>query len=248
MQNEKKVPLFVKVYETIYNRLIEGRYLPGEQLPPESELAEELNVSRGTLRQALLLLQEDGMIMNHQGKGSIVLERSRKLDSGIERLNNPLITYPNVPINQIHTEIQFQIATDKHRKQFGLEPSTLLALIEIIYTTNDTPTGLSQIFMPYDVLSENQVALDDKEAVYLFYNEFITRDKLYSDGEVRFAYARKSTAAMLKIKEGAPMLMMEENIYQANRVVVFQKHFMLPNYYELKLQRYNDRKNQIGSK
>ena len=238
---KKKLPLFVRVYETIYKRLAEGFYRPGEQLPSESELAEELKVSRGTLRQALLLLQEDGMIINHQGKGSFVLEKSLQLDPGVERLNNPLITYANVSVDQVKVEIQFQIATDKHREQFKLEPSALISLIEIIYYSGDTPTGLAQIFIPYEILVENQVVLNDSDAVYEFYNRFITQEKLFADSKVRIAYARKSTAAMLHTKEGVPMIMMEERVYQVNRQVIFQKYFMLPDYYELKLQRYNDR-------
>ena len=238
---KKKLPLFVRVYETIYKRLAEGFYQPGEQLPSESDLAEELKVSRGTLRQALLLLQEDGMIINHQGKGSFVLEKSLQLDPGIERLNNPLITYANVMVDQVKVEIQFQIATDKHREQFKLKPSSLISLIEIIYYSGDTPTGLAQIFIPYEILVENHVELGDNDAVYEFYNRFIIQEKLFADSKVRIAYARKSTAAMLKTKEGVPMIMMEERIYQVNRQVIFQKYFMLPDYYELKLQRYNDR-------
>lgn len=240
-ENEKKLPLFVRVYETIYKRLVDGVYQPGEQLPSESDLSEELKVSRGTLRQALLLLQEDGLIINQQGKGSFVLERGLQLESGIERLNNPLLTYANVTIDRVDVDIQFQVATDKHREQFGLKPSSLVSMIEIIYYSGETPTGIAQIFIPYDVLVENQVTLDDNDAVYKFYNEFICREKLYSDSMLRIAYARKSTAAMLHIKEDVSMIMMEEKVYQENRQVIFQKYFMLPNYYELKLKRYNDR-------
>lgn len=240
------MPLFVTVYETIYNRLLAGDYLPGEQLPGESELAKQLKVSRGTLRQALLLLQEDGMIINRQGKGSFVLEKSRQSGAGIERLNNPLISYSNAPIDQVKVKMQFQAATDKHRERFGLEPSALMVLMEIVYYAEKIPAGLAQVFIPYSILSENQVPLDNEDAVYGFYNKFIRRDKLYSDSKIRLACARTGTAGMLKIKEGEPMMMMEENVYQENRLVIFQKYFMRPNYYELRLQRYNDR--HIGNK
>ena len=56
-----KIPLYVTVYETISEWLKEGKYKPGDKLPGENILAEQLNVSRGTLRQAMLLLQEDGL-------------------------------------------------------------------------------------------------------------------------------------------------------------------------------------------
>lgn len=240
VRKEKKLPLFVTVYGTIYDRIAGGTYQPGSQLPSESDLAEELNVSRGTLRQALLLLQEDGMIINHQGKGNFVMERGLPFEPGVERLNNALIDYSNVKIDRVKTDIQFQVATDKHREQFKLEPSALISLIEVIYYSGQSPTGLAQIFIPYDILVENQVVLSADQAVYEFYNRFICQENLVSDSKIRIAYARKSTAGMLQTKEGVPMIMMEEKIYQAGRQVIFQKNFMLPDYYELTLQRYHD--------
>lgn len=66
-----KIPLYVTVYETISEWLKEGKYKPGDKLPGENILAEQLNVSRGTLRQAMLLLQEDGFIVNQQGRGNM---------------------------------------------------------------------------------------------------------------------------------------------------------------------------------
>ena len=57
-----KIPLYVTVYETISEWLKEGKYKPGDKLPGENILAEQLNVSRGTLRQAMLLLQEDEIL------------------------------------------------------------------------------------------------------------------------------------------------------------------------------------------
>lgn len=56
-----KIPLYVTVYETISQWLKEGKYKPGDKLPGENILSEQLNVSRGTLRQAMLLLQEDAL-------------------------------------------------------------------------------------------------------------------------------------------------------------------------------------------
>ena len=52
--NEKnvKIPLYVTAYETISQWLKEGKYKAGDKLPGENILAEQLAVSRGTLRQA----------------------------------------------------------------------------------------------------------------------------------------------------------------------------------------------------
>lgn len=45
---------------------------PGGRLPPERELCELLGVSRGELRKALAVLEEDGVLWRHVGKGTFV--------------------------------------------------------------------------------------------------------------------------------------------------------------------------------
>jgi GntR family transcriptional repressor for pyruvate dehydrogenase complex len=51
-----------------------GQLLPGDRLPPERELAEQLQVSRASLREALRVLEVAGVIAIRQGGGSSVRE------------------------------------------------------------------------------------------------------------------------------------------------------------------------------
>jgi DNA-binding GntR family transcriptional regulator len=54
-------------------RLITERALtPGSKLPSESNLASELYVSRGTIRNALNLLEQEGKIERTPGRWTIV--------------------------------------------------------------------------------------------------------------------------------------------------------------------------------
>ena len=58
--------------QALQNWLAGGRYRPGDRLPPEQELAVMLGVSRGTLRSALLRLEQSGEIVRRQGSGTFV--------------------------------------------------------------------------------------------------------------------------------------------------------------------------------
>ena len=68
----KKKPLYSAIVDDLQKRIAEGEYQPGENLPTESELCEQYNVSRITVRKALQILSEAGVIETRKGKGSFV--------------------------------------------------------------------------------------------------------------------------------------------------------------------------------
>lgn len=69
----------MKKYQEIYNDLKEkirtNTYPAGASLPTEQQLQEEYGVSRDTVRKALSILTEGGLIQKVQGRGSMVLEQ-----------------------------------------------------------------------------------------------------------------------------------------------------------------------------
>lgn len=67
-------------------RIATGEWQPGQQLPPENVLAAEFGVGRATMRGALLMLTQDGLIHRQQGVGSFVSESSAPMVAGLERL------------------------------------------------------------------------------------------------------------------------------------------------------------------
>jgi GntR family transcriptional repressor for pyruvate dehydrogenase complex len=62
------------IADSIRSRIFDGTYRPGEKLPPERELARQLKVNRGSLREALKKLQHLGLIRIRQGDGTRVLD------------------------------------------------------------------------------------------------------------------------------------------------------------------------------
>lgn len=71
--------LYEQVVEQIKNMIVQGIYKKGDLLPSEKELIEMTGVSRITVREALRLLNEAGVIETHKGKGSFVLVDSSEL-------------------------------------------------------------------------------------------------------------------------------------------------------------------------
>lgn len=66
-----------KVFKYIKTQIIKGHYNPGESLV-ESKLAEELGVSRTPIREAIRLLELEGLVEATPNKGAVVLGVSHK--------------------------------------------------------------------------------------------------------------------------------------------------------------------------
>ena len=80
----KKSRLSDGIAKQIEKAIQEGRFLSGEQLPPERALSEELGVSRPVLREALYILETQGLLEIRHGDGTYVKDLSAEL------LNVPL--------------------------------------------------------------------------------------------------------------------------------------------------------------
>jgi GntR family transcriptional repressor for pyruvate dehydrogenase complex len=65
----------------IQQRIADGTYAAGGLLPSQRELAEELGISRTSLREALSTLQGTGLVSAHPGKGMYVAEASAQAPS-----------------------------------------------------------------------------------------------------------------------------------------------------------------------
>jgi GntR family transcriptional repressor for pyruvate dehydrogenase complex len=74
--------VFEKAVERLARAIALGLLSPGEQLPTERELALQLDISRPTLRQALVVLQQSGYLESRRGRsgGTWVVDRSASAD------------------------------------------------------------------------------------------------------------------------------------------------------------------------
>lgn len=68
------MPLYQRIFGILNQRIQNGTYEAGQQLPTEVELATEFKVSKGTIRQALGALADRGLIVRKQGSGTFVAD------------------------------------------------------------------------------------------------------------------------------------------------------------------------------
>lgn len=68
---------FQEIFFDIETKIFNQDYKTGDLLPSEHKLSKKYNVSRETIRKALSMLLEHGLIQKIQGKGSVVLDVQR---------------------------------------------------------------------------------------------------------------------------------------------------------------------------
>ncbi|MGE0152061.1 MAG: FadR/GntR family transcriptional regulator [Reyranellaceae bacterium] len=69
----RRVPLSLKVYRDLLERIGKGEFAVGAKLPTEKELGETYGVSRAVVREAISSLKADGIVRAAQGVGAFVL-------------------------------------------------------------------------------------------------------------------------------------------------------------------------------
>jgi len=158
---------FNEIYLDLEAAILNQRYKPGDLLPSENTLATTYNVSRETIRKALVLLLESGYIQKQQGKGSIVLD--------VKRFNFPvsgLTSYKEIQDTQhikgktILTKNERQLMPQHIIQQFNLPADTQVHYIERQRQVNGESVILDKDYLLTSIIPE----MPDKEAENSLYN------------------------------------------------------------------------------
>lgn len=95
-----KIPAYIQVAAALRRRIETGEWKPSEQISTLEQLEVEFGVARVTVRQAVELLERDGLVMRQQGRGTFVNDtvndkRWLELETSWESLLESI--RPNVP-------------------------------------------------------------------------------------------------------------------------------------------------------
>jgi GntR family transcriptional regulator len=71
-RQRRRMPKYLRVCELLEGEIAAGRLAPGDKLPSESDFADVLPASLGTIQKALGALAERGIVVRKQGKGTFV--------------------------------------------------------------------------------------------------------------------------------------------------------------------------------
>jgi GntR family transcriptional regulator len=71
------VARYIQLATLFRSRIMSGQWPPGTQIPTIEQLMTECGVARATIRQALGLLEDEGLVSRYRAKGTFVTEKAR---------------------------------------------------------------------------------------------------------------------------------------------------------------------------
>ena len=75
--DRSRVPLYIQVAAIMRQRIERRQWQPGQKISTLVELEREFEVARVTVRQAVDILRQEGLLHCHQGRGTFVAESRR---------------------------------------------------------------------------------------------------------------------------------------------------------------------------
>ena len=129
-------PLYAQAGEALRNLVQRGGYAPGDRLPSEIELSQQLGISRPTLREALRLLEEDGSIVRRHGVGTFVAQSQPVIESGLEVLESIERSAQRLGLSTSMAEVAIEerAAAPRELRALGAEGDTTVTAVTRVIT------------------------------------------------------------------------------------------------------------------
>ncbi len=201
-------PLYRQVYDFLVRQIAESVWRPAEALPSEQVLAEQLNVSQGTVRKALDVLAVEKLIERRQGKGTYVAQHTQERALfRFFRLAQPGGARA-LPTSADET-LKRRPARAAEVRKLGLAPGEQMAEIKRTRLIDGRPVVFERILVPLRYFPDIDHKRPLPNALYAMFQQDYGINVVSAEEELRADLARAEDARRLPVPLGAPLLQIE---------------------------------------
>lgn len=146
--NEQAIPIYAQIAERLRQNIQQGVYRVGDRLPTEAQLADRFAVNRHTIRQAIALLKNEGLLRIDRGRGTFVAAKTIRYPVGKRvRYNQMLKAQGRQPSFQILRTVE--VPADKAvARGLEIDLGTLVVLIERLGFADGEPLSIGTSYFP----------------------------------------------------------------------------------------------------
>jgi GntR family transcriptional regulator len=211
-------PVAEQAEDLLRERILQGGYPPGERMPSEDRLAEQLGVSRATVRTALAALAAEGLVQRRQGDGTYATPHAIEINvRGSEAWN----IVQQIQRSGRRAEVRVlaqgsRPATEAERQAFAMEAQGGVYAIRRLFLADDVPVMLAE----HAVRAEGLAGQISPEAASLTMLEFLERyyKGVLTRGEAVFkaVAASPEVAEILRVEVGSPLMRLEARLWDSS--------------------------------
>ena len=217
-----------------------GTFLPGTQLPTEAELCEMLGVSRTVVREALRVLEDDGLVARRHGVGTFVrnhpILKNLNFNFGITEM----IESAGSQAGTSHLAIKKETADADKAEQLRVPLGTALVTVERVRTADGRPVVYS-----LDTLTEalvQQAGFDPQllltESIYNLLQTSLGQVVEYGIARLLPVSAPAHVTEKLKLSPHALALYIVQTDYSASdEPLVYSCEYHLPDAFDFMVWR-----------
>ena len=212
----------------------------GSKLPSEPKLAEQLNVSRATLREAMRTFESQGLLRRRQGLGTFVVGPTHVIDSGLELLESIETQAKrtgfdvDMGIYQI-THIQ---SNKIQAEKLSLEEGSPLIKIDRVILTDNTPVAYLVDTLPETILDQDVLSNEFRGSVLDLIIQKGDPALSISKTEISAIHAPAEVAKALDIQRGDTLLLLKALLFdEEGNPIDYSHSYFLPGHFRLHIIR-----------
>jgi GntR family transcriptional regulator len=216
------VPLYHQAARALEDAIEDGRLPSGSKLDSELDLAEQLGISRPTMRAALKQLVDKGLVMRRRGIGTIVAPKPLRRAVALTSLYDDLKAAGRDPRTSV-LELEEIPCPPDVAEHLGLEPTAPVLRFERLRVVESAPIAFMRNVVPIGLLEIDKEDLEQTGLYELFRKNGITPH--VATQRVGARKAGTEEAELLEIEAGDPLLTMTRIAYDTSgRPIEYGSH------------------------
>lgn len=207
------IPMYYQIMNQLREKIAEGIYSVGDALPPERELVEIYQVSRMTIRQAILELVNEGILVRRKGIGTFVA--SPKLEQTLNSLTSFTEDMAQRGMKAGGRVISFKETTPDPtiRKTLGLSAEDKVYECVRLRLADEEPMALETTTLRSSICPGLQRDALENQSLYKVLKERWDVQLDYATQSLEPIIAPPYEATLLHVVPGSPLLLMHRVTY-----------------------------------
>jgi len=225
--NPDDAPLYVQIADKIRHGIKKQTYKIDQQLPAEGPLSEQFGVNRHTLRQAIALLKQEGLVRIERGRGTFISAAPIRYPIGTRVRYNEALRAQGHKVRFELVKAQ-EVTADKPIAQaLGIRVGDLVALTERLGFADDVPISVGAGYFPLslfpDILSQKSIdRLKSIGSVSKWLQARYSIDHIRRSTSVSARLVKPEDAKLLALPLNQPILLAESiNVDQQGRIIEY---------------------------